>query len=64
VVREHLGQSTERVIETDTVLTLLEESLQAAQDQGRASGSQELPSRVVMPGMYVRVGTLSNLSFH
>ena len=31
---------------------------------GRAARSQELPRRVVVPGMDVRIGTLSNLRFH
>jgi hypothetical protein len=37
MVREHLRQGTERVVEAGAVLALLEESLQAAQDQRRAS---------------------------
>lgn len=45
-----LRQGTERVVEANTVLTLLEESLQAAQDQRRASCSQELPSRLMSEG--------------
>ena len=40
MVREHLRQGTERVVEADAVLALLEKSLQAAQDQRRTSCSQ------------------------